>query len=114
MRDRVQELTTAIHNAMAASLPKHRTSADLRSTIFHNIQDKIRLNNRLRKHWQVTRDPTLKAQVNRLQRSINYRLNEWKNEKRERDPISDSFTLCNFRDDQLSDSEKAEALTDSL
>jgi hypothetical protein len=39
------------------------------------------LKNRLRRQWQVTRDPALKAQVDRLQRSVTYWLNEWRNEQ---------------------------------
>jgi hypothetical protein len=31
--------------------------------------------------WQVTRDPILKARVNRLQRLVTHRLNEWRNEQ---------------------------------
>jgi hypothetical protein len=34
-----------------------------------------------RRQWQVTRDPALKVQVNRLQRSLTYRLNGWRNEQ---------------------------------
>jgi hypothetical protein len=39
------------------------------------------LKNRLKRRWQVTRDPTLKARVNRLQRSVTHRLNECRNEQ---------------------------------
>jgi hypothetical protein len=45
------------------------------------IQDEIRLKNRLRRQWQTTRDPALKAEVNRLQRSVTHQLNEWPNEQ---------------------------------
>jgi hypothetical protein len=45
------------------------------------IQDEVRLKNRLKRQWQVTRDPTLKARVNCLQRSVTYRLNEWRNDQ---------------------------------
>jgi hypothetical protein len=31
--------------------------------------------------WQITRDPTLKAEVNRLHSSATHRLNEWRNEQ---------------------------------
>jgi hypothetical protein len=37
------------------------------------------------------RDPALKAQVNRLQRSVTYRLNEWKNKQ-----WSDTLASLNF------------------
>jgi hypothetical protein len=88
----------------------------------------------LRKQWQVTRDPALKAQINRLQRSVTYRLNEWRYE-----PWSDTLESLDSEDQSLwkttkrvmrvrtpssplqapgglglLDSEKAEALADSL
>jgi hypothetical protein len=34
------------------------------------IQDEIRLKSRLRRRWQITRDPAVKDEVNRLQRSV--------------------------------------------
>ena len=39
------------------------------------------LKNRLRRRWQVTRDPAVKAEVNRLQRSLTRRLNDWRNDQ---------------------------------
>jgi hypothetical protein len=36
---------------------------------------------RLRRQWQITRDPALKARVSCLQKSVTYRLNDWMNEK---------------------------------
>jgi len=33
----------------------------------------------MRKQWQVTRVPTLRAKVNRLQMSVTRRLNKWRN-----------------------------------
>jgi hypothetical protein len=45
------------------------------------ILDEILLKNRLKRRWQVTMDPTLKARVNRLQRSVTHRLNECRNEQ---------------------------------
>jgi hypothetical protein len=77
----VEELTSAIHKATAASAPKRRPRVDPRTPISASIQDEIRLKNRLRRLWQVSKDPALKAQVNRLQRSVSYRLNEWRNEQ---------------------------------
>jgi hypothetical protein len=56
---------------VAASTPKCRP----RPPILTGIQDEIRLKNRLR-WWHITRDPALKAEVNRLQRSVSRRLNE--------------------------------------
>ena len=40
------------------------------------IQDEIRLKNRLRRQWQITRETALKAEVNRLQKSETRKLNE--------------------------------------
>jgi hypothetical protein len=64
----VEELTSAIQEPTAASAPKRRPRADPRPPLPASIQDKIRMKNRLRR--QVTRDPALKAQVNRLQMSV--------------------------------------------
>jgi hypothetical protein len=75
----LEELTSAIQEASAASAPRCRPRADPRPPLPASIQDEIRLKNRLRRQWQITRDPTLKAQINRLQRSVTYHLNEWRN-----------------------------------
>jgi hypothetical protein len=40
------------------------------------LRHEIRLKNRLRRQWQITRDPALKAEVNRLKKSVTPRLNE--------------------------------------
>jgi hypothetical protein len=77
----VEELISAIKEATAASAPKRLLRADPQPPLPDSIQDEIRLKNRLRRQWQVTRDPAPKAQVNRLQRSVTYRLNEWKNKQ---------------------------------
>jgi hypothetical protein len=94
----------------------------------------MRLENRLSRQWQVTRDTALKAQFNRLQRSVTYRLNEWRNEQ-----WSDTLESLDSEDQSLwkmkkgvmrvptpspplqvpgglavLDFEKAEALADSL
>ena len=66
----------AVLKALAVSTPKCRPRDDSRSPITAGIQDEIRLKNRLRRQWQITRDPALKAEVNRLQRSVTRRLNE--------------------------------------
>jgi hypothetical protein len=84
----------------------------------------------LRRQWQVTRDPALKAQVNRLQRSVTYRRNDqwsdtlesldsedqslWKVTKRVMRVPTPSSPLLVLGGLALSDSEKAEALADSL
>jgi hypothetical protein len=77
----VEVMTSVIQEATAASAPKRRPRADPRLTLPASIQDEIRLKNRLRRQWKVTRDPALKVQVNRRQRSVTYRLNEWRNEQ---------------------------------
>jgi hypothetical protein len=66
----LEELNKAIHEATAASAPRRRPRADRRPPLPASIQDKIRLKNRPRKQWQITKDPALKAQINRLQRSV--------------------------------------------
>jgi hypothetical protein len=69
----VEELSNAIQVSIAASAPRRRPRADLQPALAAEIRDEIRLKRR----WQVTRDPTLKVMVNRLQRSVSHRLNEW-------------------------------------
>jgi hypothetical protein len=56
----VEEMTSAIQEATAASVPKRRPRADPRPPLPASIQDEICLKNRLRRQWQVTRDPALK------------------------------------------------------
>jgi hypothetical protein len=77
----IEELTSPIREATAASAPRRRPHADPRPPLPASIQDEIRLKNRLTRQWQVTRDQDLKAQVNRFQRSVTYQLNEWRNEQ---------------------------------
>jgi hypothetical protein len=132
----VKELTSAIEEATAASAPKCRgsTRADPRPPLPASIQDEIRLKGRLRRQLQVTRDPGMKAQVNRLQTSVAYRLNEWRNEqwsdplesldsedqslwkmtKRVMRVLTPSLPLQVPGGIALSDSEKAEALADKF
>ena len=40
------------------------------------IQDEISLKNLFRRQWQISRDPALKAEVNRLQKTLTNQLNE--------------------------------------
>jgi hypothetical protein len=77
----LEELTSAIHEATAATAPRSRPRADPRPPLPASIQDELRLNNRLRMQWQITRDPALKAHINCLQRSVTYQLNEWRNDQ---------------------------------
>ena len=77
----VENLSGAVLKALAASTPKCGPRDDPRLPGPAGIQDEIRLKDRLRRRWQVARDPALKAEVNRLQRSVTRRLNEWKNDQ---------------------------------
>ena len=72
----VDNFSGAVLQALTASTPKCHPCDDPRPPIPARIQDEIRLKNRLRRRWQVTRDPALKAEVNCLQRSMTSRLNE--------------------------------------
>jgi hypothetical protein len=102
---------------------------DPQRSIPAGIQDEISLKNLLQRQWQITRDPTLRAEVNHLQRSVTNRLNEWRNnqwgpkdqslwrmtKRVMRVPTpSPSLVICGGGGIALSDSEKAEALADSL
>jgi len=77
----VANFSCAVLKALAASTTKRRPRDDPRPPVPAGIQDEIRLNNRLRRQWQITTDPALKAEVNRLQRSVTRRLNEWRNDR---------------------------------
>jgi hypothetical protein len=75
----VEEISSAILEVLAASTPESGPRDDERPPIPACIQDEIRLKNRLRRQWQMTRDPALKAEVNRLQRAVTHQVNEWRN-----------------------------------
>jgi hypothetical protein len=77
----VENFSGAVLKALAASTPKRRPRDDTRASIPAGIQDKIRLKNRLRRQWQDTKDPALKAEVNRLQRSVTRWLNVVRKER---------------------------------
>jgi hypothetical protein len=77
---RVENFSSAILKALAASNPKRRPHDDPRPPILVGILEEIRLKNRLRRQWQITRDPALKAKVNRQQRSLTHWL-EWRNDQ---------------------------------
>jgi hypothetical protein len=128
------EFSGAVLKALGESTPKCRTRADPRPPIPAGIQDEIRLKNRLWRQWQFTRDPAQKAVVNRLQISVSCRLNEWRNDqwsatleylvpedqsvwimtKRMMRVPTPSPPLVTTSGIARSDSEKAEALADSL
>jgi hypothetical protein len=74
--EKCAEEMTNKSEATAATAPKPRARADARPPLSASIYDETRLKNRLRRQWEVTRDPALKDQVKRLQRSVIYRLNE--------------------------------------
>jgi hypothetical protein len=78
--DTCVENSGAFLKALAASTPKCHPRDDPRPPIPAGIQNEICLKNRLRRRWQVTRDPALRTDVNRLQRSVTRRLNEWRND----------------------------------
>ena len=67
--------------ALEASTPTGRPGAGSRPPTPARIQDEIRLKNRLRKQWQITTDPALKAEVNLLRRSVTQQLHEWRNDQ---------------------------------
>jgi hypothetical protein len=75
----IENCSGAFLKAFAASPLKRRPRGDPWPLIPAGIQDEIRLKNRLRRQWQVTRDPALRAEVNHLQRSVTRRINEWRN-----------------------------------
>jgi hypothetical protein len=77
----VENYTVAVLKALMTTIYKRRPCADPRHSIPLGIQDEIRLKYRLRRQWQVTRHPTLRSEVNRLQRSVTRRLNEWRNDQ---------------------------------
>jgi hypothetical protein len=76
----VENFSFAVPQALEASTLKCCSRDDPQPPIPAVIQDEIGLKNWLRKRSQLTRDPALKAEVNRLQRSVTRLLNEWRNE----------------------------------
>ena len=77
----IENFSAAVLQALAASTPKCRPRDNPRPPIPAGIQDEIRLKYRLRRWWQVTRNPALKAEFNRQQRSVTRWLNEWRNDQ---------------------------------
>jgi hypothetical protein len=71
----------SVLKVLKASTHKCRPRGYPRPPIPTGIQDNIRLKNRLRRQWQDSRDSDLRADVNRLQKSVTRRLNEWRNEQ---------------------------------
>jgi hypothetical protein len=73
----VEELTSTIQQATAAPVPKRRTHVNQRPLLPARIQDEIAVNAAVANQ----EGPNLTAQVIRVQGSVTYRLNEWRNEK---------------------------------
>jgi hypothetical protein len=129
----VENFSGAVLKALALSTPKCRPRDDPRPLIPAAIEDEIRLKNRLRRRWQVTTDPAIKAEVNRLQRSVSHKLIEWRNDKwsatfeslhpedqslwritKRVTGVPTPLNIGHPRGTALSDSEKAVALAESL
>jgi hypothetical protein len=72
----VENFSGAVLKALAASTQKCYPRNDPQPPLPAGIQGEIRLKNRLRWRWQINRDPAMKVEVNRLQRSVIRRLNE--------------------------------------
>ena len=72
----VENLSVVVLKALAASTPKRGRRDVPRPPIPARIKEQIRLKKRLWRQWQITRDPTLKVEVNRLQKSLTRRLHE--------------------------------------
>jgi hypothetical protein len=77
----VENCSAEFLKVLAVRTPKCRPRDDPRPPIPADIQYEIRLKDRLRRRWQVTGDPALKAEVNRLQNSVTRRLNECRNDQ---------------------------------
>ena len=77
----VENFSGTVLKALAASTLKRRPRDFPGPPIPAGIQDEIRLKNHLRRQWLITRDPVLKAEVNRLHRSVNRRLNDGRNDQ---------------------------------
>jgi hypothetical protein len=66
----IERFYGAMLRALGASTPNCLLREDQQPPIAAGIQDEIRLKHRLRRQWQISRDPVLKAEVSRLQRSV--------------------------------------------
>ena len=92
----VENFSGAILWALEAFTPKRRPFGDTHPQIPAGIQDEIRMKIRLRRRWQASRDPALKTEVNRIQRSVTRQLNEWRN-----DQLSATLESLNPEDQSL-------------
>ncbi|GFX42375.1 probable RNA-directed DNA polymerase from transposon X-element [Trichonephila clavipes] len=73
------------------------------------IREKIKAKNRIRKAWQITKNPLLKSQLNRMQKEIKKDLNNHKNSK-----WSELLTEATPDDDSLYKLDKVDLFADSL
>jgi hypothetical protein len=74
----IENFSGTVLKALVASTPKCRSRDDPRPPITPGIQEEIRFKYRLRRCWQFT---ALKAEANRLQKSVTHRLNQWRNDQ---------------------------------
>jgi hypothetical protein len=68
--------------ALAVSTHKCRPRDDPRPPIPGIIQDEMRLKNRIRRSWSVTKDTALEAEFNRLQRWVSHKVIEGRNDQK--------------------------------
>jgi hypothetical protein len=87
----VENFFGAVLKALEASTPKRRPRDDLRPQILAGIHDEIRLKTRLRRRWQITRDPALKAEVNSVTRRLEWRNDQWSATLESLDPEDQSL-----------------------
>ena len=76
---RLDELTNVIREAMSASAPKGQSAKQTLVSFPPRILANIREKNRLRRQWQINRDPTTKNRVNRLDMWIGIEVKGWRN-----------------------------------
>jgi len=93
---RLDDLTSANHEAITASTQKRQPAKQPLPSIPPTIIANIREKNRLRKDWQINRDPTTKNRINCLQRWIGFEIKEWRNAQ-----WSDTFQSLNPEDQSL-------------
>lgn len=68
--------------AMAMFTPNSRPRDDPQPPKSAHIQEAICQENWLRRQWQTTWDPALKAEVNNLEWSVTHQLNKWRKVQR--------------------------------